>query len=73
MSSDESPIYSPFFGVMGATSAMVFGAMGAAYGTAKESSYYWTFIVYTGSSIFMVRSSRMVNVSEPLLGLRKSN
>ena len=33
---DESPIYSPFFGVMGATSAMVFGAMGAAYGTAKE-------------------------------------
>merc|ERR1711915_1026741 len=36
MSSDESPIYSPFFGVMGATSAMVFGAMGAAYGTAKS-------------------------------------
>jgi len=33
---DESPIYSPFFGVMGATSAMVFGAMGAAYGTAKS-------------------------------------
>jgi len=33
---EESPIYSPFFGVMGATSAMVFGAMGAAYGTAKS-------------------------------------
>merc|ERR1712037_298649 len=27
---------SPFFGVMGATSAMVFSAMGAAYGTAKS-------------------------------------
>jgi len=33
---DQSPIYSPFFGVMGATSAMVFSAMGAAYGTAKS-------------------------------------
>lgn len=33
---EASPIYSPFFGVMGATSAMVFGAMGAAYGTAKS-------------------------------------
>jgi len=33
---DDAPIYSPFFGVMGATSAMVFGAMGAAYGTAKS-------------------------------------
>merc|ERR1711874_931335 len=32
----EEPIYSPFFGVMGATSAMVFSAMGAAYGTAKS-------------------------------------
>jgi len=32
----ESPMYSPFFGVMGATSAMVFSAMGAAYGTAKS-------------------------------------
>jgi len=29
-------MYSPFFGVMGATSAMVFSAMGAAYGTAKS-------------------------------------
>jgi V-type H+-transporting ATPase proteolipid subunit len=37
MSADpESPIYSPFFGVMGATAAMVFSAMGAAYGTAKS-------------------------------------
>lgn len=29
-------MYSPFFGVMGATSAMVFSALGAAYGTAKS-------------------------------------
>ena len=36
MSSEQSPIYSPFFGVMGATSAIVFSAMGAAYGTAKS-------------------------------------
>ena len=33
---EEQPMYSPFFGVMGATSAMVFSAMGAAYGTAKS-------------------------------------
>jgi len=33
---ENSPMYSPFFGVMGATSAMVFSAMGAAYGTAKS-------------------------------------
>merc|ERR1711962_1668179 len=33
---EEQPIYSPFFGVMGAASAMVFSAMGAAYGTAKS-------------------------------------
>merc|ERR1711988_658890 len=32
----EEPIYSPFFGVLGAASAMVFSAMGAAYGTAKS-------------------------------------
>ena len=32
----ERPIYAPFFGVMGATSAMVFSALGAAYGTAKS-------------------------------------
>jgi len=34
--SEDSPIYSPFFGVMGAASAMVFSALGAAYGTAKS-------------------------------------
>jgi len=33
---DENPIYSPFFGVMGASAAMVFSALGAAYGTAKS-------------------------------------
>lgn len=33
---DQSPIYSPFFGVMGATSAIVFSSLGAAYGTAKS-------------------------------------
>merc|ERR1711997_937636 len=30
------PLYSPFFSVMGASSAMIFSAMGAAYGTAKS-------------------------------------
>lgn len=30
------PIYGPFFGVMGSASAMVFSALGAAYGTAKS-------------------------------------
>jgi len=34
--SANRPLYSPFFSVMGATSAMVFSAMGAAYGTAKS-------------------------------------
>jgi len=33
---DDQPIYAPFFGVMGAASAMIFSAMGAAYGTAKS-------------------------------------
>jgi len=33
---EKSPVYSAFFGVMGATSAMVFTALGAAYGTAKS-------------------------------------
>ncbi|KAK9294144.1 hypothetical protein QLX08_011133 [Tetragonisca angustula] len=32
----ESPIYAPFFGVMGAASAIIFSALGAAYGTAKS-------------------------------------
>jgi len=36
MSSDDSPPYTPFFGVMGAASAMIFSALGAAYGTAKS-------------------------------------
>jgi len=38
--SDETllyaPVYSPFFGVMGAASAIVFSSLGAAYGTAKS-------------------------------------
>ncbi|XP_014675533.1 PREDICTED: V-type proton ATPase 16 kDa proteolipid subunit-like [Priapulus caudatus] len=33
---EESPYYSPFFGVMGAAAAMSFSALGAAYGTAKS-------------------------------------
>jgi len=33
---EKSPVYSPFFGAMGATAAMVFSALGAAYGTAKS-------------------------------------
>lgn len=37
MSDDpRSPPYVHFFGVMGATAAMVFSALGAAYGTAKS-------------------------------------
>jgi len=35
---DLSPVYTPFFGVMGAASAMIFTAIGAAYGTAKSGS-----------------------------------
>lgn len=35
-SSVDSPPYTPFFGVMGAASAMIFSALGAAYGTAKS-------------------------------------
>ena len=31
-----APPYTPFFGAMGATSAIVFSALGAAYGTAKS-------------------------------------
>ena len=33
---EENPVYGPFFGAMGAMAAMVFSAMGAAYGTAKS-------------------------------------
>jgi V-type H+-transporting ATPase proteolipid subunit len=36
MADQEYPLYTPFFGVMGAASAMVFSALGAAYGTAKS-------------------------------------
>jgi len=36
MSPANEPTYVAFFGVMGATSAMVFSALGAAYGTAKS-------------------------------------
>lgn len=32
----QQPLYTPFFGIMGAASAMVFSALGAAYGTAKS-------------------------------------
>ncbi|EGG20764.1 vacuolar ATPase proteolipid subunit [Cavenderia fasciculata] len=34
---EACPIYAPFFGAMGVTSALVFTVMGAAYGTAKSS------------------------------------
>ncbi|XP_050312521.1 V-type proton ATPase 16 kDa proteolipid subunit c [Anthonomus grandis grandis] len=33
---EQSPVYGPFFGVMGAASAIIFSALGAAYGTAKS-------------------------------------
>ena len=33
---NESPEYAPFFAVMGASAAMIFSALGAAYGTAKS-------------------------------------
>jgi len=33
---EEIPAYTPFFGVMGATAAIVFSSLGAAYGTAKS-------------------------------------
>uniref|UniRef100_A0A1D1YRR3 V-type proton ATPase proteolipid subunit n=1 Tax=Anthurium amnicola TaxID=1678845 RepID=A0A1D1YRR3_9ARAE len=33
---NTEPQYAPFFGVMGAASAVVFSALGAAYGTAKS-------------------------------------
>lgn len=36
MTNPETPAYGPFFGYMGATAAMVFTALGAAYGTAKS-------------------------------------
>lgn len=33
---EQMPIYAPFFGVIGAASAIIFSALGAAYGTAKS-------------------------------------
>ncbi|XP_065500948.1 V-type proton ATPase 16 kDa proteolipid subunit c [Caloenas nicobarica] len=36
MSSESTPEYASFFAVMGASAAMVFSALGAAYGTAKS-------------------------------------
>ncbi|XP_025898736.1 V-type proton ATPase 16 kDa proteolipid subunit isoform X2 [Nothoprocta perdicaria] len=36
MSSGSTPEYASFFAVMGASAAMVFSALGAAYGTAKS-------------------------------------
>jgi len=35
--SDLCPVYAPFFGSMGAASALIFPVIGAAYGTAKSS------------------------------------
>ncbi|CAG0899116.1 unnamed protein product [Darwinula stevensoni] len=32
----QDPVYSPFFGIMGASASIVFSALGAAYGTAKS-------------------------------------
>ncbi|KAJ8325224.1 hypothetical protein BDV3_007222 [Batrachochytrium dendrobatidis] len=36
MFSEACPSYSPFFGAMGCTAAIVFSCLGAAYGTAKS-------------------------------------
>ncbi|XP_030748854.1 V-type proton ATPase 16 kDa proteolipid subunit [Sitophilus oryzae] len=33
---EAGPVYGPFFGVMGAASAIIFSSLGAAYGTAKS-------------------------------------
>ncbi|XP_066258027.1 V-type proton ATPase 16 kDa proteolipid subunit c-like isoform X1 [Euwallacea similis] len=33
---DTNPIYGPFFGIMGASAAIIFSSLGAAYGTAKS-------------------------------------
>lgn len=32
----DNPVWGPFFGVIGASAAMIFSALGAAYGTAKS-------------------------------------
>ncbi|KAF9435302.1 H(+)-transporting V0 sector ATPase subunit c [Entomortierella beljakovae] len=36
VATEYCPVYSPFFGIIGATSAIVFCCFGAAYGTAKS-------------------------------------
>lgn len=36
MTSDLTPAYAPFFGAIGAASAIAFSSLGAAYGTAKS-------------------------------------
>lgn len=33
---EKNPLYAPFFGVMGSATAIIFTALGAAYGTAKS-------------------------------------
>lgn len=33
---EATPVYGPFFGVMGASAAIIFSSLGAAYGTAKS-------------------------------------
>ncbi|CAL8133529.1 unnamed protein product [Orchesella dallaii] len=35
MENENNPVYGPFFGVMGASAAMILSAFGAAYGTAR--------------------------------------
>ncbi|XP_023020624.1 V-type proton ATPase 16 kDa proteolipid subunit c [Leptinotarsa decemlineata] len=36
VNAETNPVYGPFFGVMGAASAIIFSSLGAAYGTAKS-------------------------------------
>ncbi|ESO02934.1 hypothetical protein HELRODRAFT_81066 [Helobdella robusta] len=36
MGVNTEPVYGPFFGILGASFAMIFSALGAAYGTAKS-------------------------------------
>ncbi|KAG5950815.1 v-type proton ATPase 16 kDa proteolipid subunit 2 [Claviceps sorghi] len=36
MESDYAPKFAPFFGMAGIAAAMIFGSIGAAYGTAKS-------------------------------------
>ncbi|KAH9407899.1 V-type proton ATPase 16 kDa proteolipid subunit [Tyrophagus putrescentiae] len=43
---DLKPIYGPFFGVLGCSFAMIFSSLGAAYGTANQSSpWSWPGII----------------------------